>query len=184
MGPAYTVDAACASSLVAIQHAVRDLLAGDCDLALAGGSQVWMPVATLNLFCRLGALSHREQLRAFDSEADGTLLGEGIGMVVLKRAEDALRDGDRVYAVIRGVGVASDGRGHERDGAAGRGRGAGAAAGLRRGRRVEPAAVGLIEAHGTGTPVGDAVEIEALTRVFGDARGRAASAPRSGPSSR
>ncbi len=65
----------------------------------------------MNLFCRLGALSRREQLRPFDKDADGTLLGEGIGMVVLKRAEDALRDGDRIYAVIRGVGVASDGRG-------------------------------------------------------------------------
>ena len=70
-----------------------------------------MPVATLNLFCRLGALSRRERLRAFDEDADGTLLGEGIGMVVLKRLEDAVRDGDRIYAVIRGVGISSDGRG-------------------------------------------------------------------------
>ena len=85
MGPTYTVDAACASSLVALQLAVRDLLDGDCDLALAGGSQVWMPVPTLNLFCQLGALSRREQIRPFDKDADGTLLGEGIGMVVLKR---------------------------------------------------------------------------------------------------
>ena len=110
MGPAYTVDAACASSLVAVQLAVRDLLTGECDLALAGGSQVWMPVPTLNLFCRLGALSRRQQLRPFDRDADGTLLGEGIGLIVLKRLSDAERDGDRIYAVIRGVGVASDGR--------------------------------------------------------------------------
>ena len=111
MGPAYTVDAACASSLVAIEHACSDLAAGDCDLALAGGSQVWMPVATMNLFCRLGALSRKERLAAFDAGADGTLLGEGIGMVVLKRLEDAISDGDRVYAVVRGVGISSDGRG-------------------------------------------------------------------------
>ena len=124
MGPAYTVDAACASSLVAVQLAVRDLLTGDCDLALAGGSQVWMPVPTLNLFCQLGALSRQQQLRPFDRDADGTLLGEGIGMVVLKRLADAERDGDRIYAVIRGVGVASDGRGDGRHGAARRGRGA------------------------------------------------------------
>jgi acyl transferase domain-containing protein/phosphopantetheinyl transferase (holo-ACP synthase) len=170
MGPAYTVDAACASSLVAVQHAVRDLRAGDCDLALAGGSQVWMPVATLNLFCRLGALSRREQLRAFDSEADGTLLSEGIGAVVLKRAEDAVRDGDRVYALIRGVGVASDGRGMSVMAPRIEGeelalRRAYAAAG------VAPKTVGLIEAHGTGTPVGDAVEVQALTRVFGERDG-------------
>ena len=81
------------------------------NLALAGGSQVWMPVATMNLFCRLGALSRKERLAAFDAGADGTLLGEGIGVVVLKRLEDAVADGDRVYAVVRGVGVSSDGRG-------------------------------------------------------------------------
>ncbi len=173
MGSAYTVDAACASSLVAIQHAVRDLLAGDCDLALAGGSQVWMPVATLNLFCRLGALSRRQQLRAFDKDADGTLLGEGIGTVVLKRADDAVRDGDRIYAVIRGVGVASDGRGMSVMAPRVEGeelalRRAYAAAG------VAPTSVGLVEAHGTGTPVGDAVEIGALTKVFGERDGELA----------
>jgi acyl transferase domain-containing protein/phosphopantetheinyl transferase (holo-ACP synthase) len=166
MGPAYTVDAACASSLVAVQLAVRDLLSGECDLALAGGSQVWMPVPTLNLFCRLGALSRREQIRPFDRDADGTLLGEGIGMVVLKRLADAERDSDRIYAVIRGVGVSSDGR------AVGvmAPRVEGEELALRRAYAeagIPPRTVGLIEAHGTGTPVGDVVEIDALTRVFG-----------------
>jgi acyl transferase domain-containing protein/phosphopantetheinyl transferase (holo-ACP synthase) len=170
MGPAYTIDAACASSLVAVEHAVRGLLAGDHDLALAGGSQVWMPVATLNLFCRLGALSRRQQLRAFDKDADGTLLSEGIGAVVLKRAEDAVRDGDRVYAVIRGVGVASDGRGMSVMAP----RVEGEELALRRAyaaAEVAPASIGLIEAHGTGTPVGDATEVQALTRVFGERDG-------------
>ena len=169
MGPAYTVDAACASSLVAVGHAVRDLLAGDSDLALAGGSQVWMPVATLNLFCRLGALSRREQLRPFDKDADGTLLGEGIGMVVLKRLSDAVRDGDRVYAVIRGVGVSSDGRGLGVMAP----RGEGEELALRRAYAaadVDPRSVGLIEAHGTGTPVGDVTEVRSLTAVFGERR--------------
>ncbi len=167
MGPSYTIDAACASSLVAIQHAVNGLLARDCDLALTGGAQVWMPVATMNLFCRLGALSHRQRLRAFAEEADGTLLGEGIGMIVLKRLEDAVRDGDRVYAVIRGVGVSSDGRGLGVMAP----RVEGEELALRRAYReagVSPESVGLLEAHGTGTPVGDATEIEALTRVFGE----------------
>lgn len=171
MGPAYTVDAACASSLVAVQHAVRDLDAGDCDLALAGGAQVWMPVATLNLFCRLGALSHRQQLRAFDKDADGTLLGEGIGIVVLKRLEDAVRDRDRIYAVIRGVGVASDGRGMSVMAP----RVEGEELALRRAyddAGVAPQSVGLVEAHGTGTPVGDVVEVQALTRVFGERDGQ------------
>jgi acyl transferase domain-containing protein/phosphopantetheinyl transferase (holo-ACP synthase) len=167
MGPSYTIDAACASSLVAVQHAVNGLLAGDCDLALTGGAQVWMPVATMNLFCRLGALSHRQRLRAFAEEGDGTLLGEGIGMVVLKRLEDAVRDADRVYAVIRGVGVSSDGRGLGVMAP----RVEGEELALRRAydaAGVSPRSVGLLEAHGTGTPVGDATEIEALTRVFGE----------------
>ena len=171
MGAAYTVDAACASSLVAVQQAIRDLLAGHCDLALAGGSQVWMPVPTLNLFCRLGALSRRQQLRPFDREADGTLLGEGIGMVVLKRLADARADGDRIYAVIRGVGVSSDGRGA----AVMAPRVEGEELALRRAYAeaggVSPGSVGLLEAHGTGTPVGDAAEVEALRRVFGERDG-------------
>ncbi|WZO99324.1 beta-ketoacyl synthase N-terminal-like domain-containing protein [Isosphaeraceae bacterium EP7] len=166
MGPSYTVDAACASSLIAVQQAMRDLASGDCDLAIAGGSQIWIPMPTLSIFCQLGALSRRQQIRPFDKDADGTLLGEGIGMVVLKRIEDAERDGDRIYAVVRGVGVASDGRGMSVMAP----RVQGEELALRRAYEeagVSPDSVGLIEAHGTGTPVGDATEVQALTRVFG-----------------
>jgi len=171
MGPTYTVDAACASSLVAVQQAMRHLLDGECDLALAGGAQVWLPVPTLNLFCQIGALSRRQTIRPFDADADGTLLGEGIGMVVLKRDADARRDGDRVYAIIRGVGVASDGRGASVMAP----RLEGEVLALRRAYEqtgVAPHTVALIEAHGTATPVGDATEIAALTEVFGRRRGR------------
>lgn len=167
MGPTYTVDAACASSLVAVQLAMRDLRSGACDLALAGGSQVWMPVPALNVFCQLGALSRQERIRPFDKNADGTLLGEGIGMVVLKRVQDAVRDGDRIYAVLRGIGVASDGRGVGVMAP----RVEGEELALRRAYAdadVDPRTVGLIEAHGTATPVGDVVEVQALTRVFGE----------------
>jgi acyl transferase domain-containing protein/acyl carrier protein len=171
MGPTYTVDAACASSLLAIEMAVRDLRNGDCDLALVGGAHVVTPVPVLMLFCQLNALSRSQQIRPFDRKADGTILGEGIGMVVLKRMSDALRDGNRIYALVKGVGVASDGRGTsvmaprvegeilalER---------AYAAAG------VAPQTVGLIEAHGTGTPVGDAIEVESLIRLFGPRSGK------------
>ncbi|MDE3074123.1 MAG: polyketide synthase dehydratase domain-containing protein [Chloroflexota bacterium] len=166
MGPSYTVDAACASSLVALERAISALNDRECDLALVGGSQVWVPVATLNVFCRLGALSRRQQIRPFDEAADGTLLGEGIGMVVIKRLADAERDGNRVYAVIRGVGVASDGRGVSVMAP----RVEGEELALRRAYEaagISPATVGLIEAHGTGTPVGDMAEVQALTRVFG-----------------
>jgi acyl transferase domain-containing protein/phosphopantetheinyl transferase len=170
MGPSYTVDAACASSLVAIQQAMRDLVDGVCDLALAGGSQVWMPVPTLNVFCQLGALSRSERIRPFDKDADGTLLGEGIGMVVLKRTADALRDGDRIYAVVKGVGVASDGRGVSVMAP----RVEGEELALRTAYEdagLSPSTVGLVEAHGTATAVGDVVEVQALTRVFGEREG-------------
>ncbi|HEU4759322.1 MAG TPA: polyketide synthase, partial [Dehalococcoidia bacterium] len=88
MGPAYTVDAACASSLIAVDIAMRNLLAGRCDFAVVGGSQVSTPVPIFGVFCQLNALSRRQQIRPFDKDADGTILGEGIGMVVLKRRED------------------------------------------------------------------------------------------------
>lgn len=166
MGPSYTVDAACASSLVAVDLAMRDLLTGQCDLALAGGVHVVTPVPVLMLFCQLNALSRKERIRPFDQDADGTLLGEGLGMLVLKRLEDARRDGQRVYAVIKGVGVASDGQGlsvmaPRREGEVLAMQRAYAMAGL------SPRTVGLIEAHGTGTPVGDETELEALAQVFG-----------------
>ena len=166
MGPSYTVDGACASSLLALEIAVRDLLSYRCDLALVGGAHVVTPVPVLMLFCQLNALSRREQIRPFDKNADGTLLGEGIGMVVLKRLEDALQDNNRIYAVIRGVGSASDGRGLSVMAP----RLDGELLALERAYEMaalSPQTVGLIEAHGTGTPVGDATEIKALATLFG-----------------
>ena len=167
MGPAYTVDAACASSLVATQLAVRDLLAGTAtspSRARRSGCRCRRSTCSAAL-----ARSRAGAAAPFDRDADGTLLGEGIGMVVLKRL-DARADGDRVYAVIRGVGVSSDGRG------AGvmAPRVEGEELALRRAYAeagVSPGSVGLLEAHGTGTPVGDAVEVEALGRVFGERDG-------------
>ena len=80
MGPTYTVDAACASSLIALEIAVQDLLTGQCDLAIAGGAQVTTPIPIFTLFCQLNALSHQQEIRPFDEKADGTILGEGIGI--------------------------------------------------------------------------------------------------------
>lgn len=172
MGPTYTVDAACASSLIAVEIAMRELTMGTCDLALAGGVQVTTPIPILTLFSQLGALSRREQIRPFDAKADGTILSEGIGILVLKRRADAERDRDRIYAVIKGVGVASDGR------ALGvlTPRVEGEVLALRRAYTmagIAPESVGLIEAHGTGTAAGDQAEIEALHAVFGARRGSA-----------
>lgn len=170
MGPSFTVDAACASALVAMDIGVRDLLSHKYDLVLAGGANVNAPLPTISLFCQLGALSRQERIRPFDKNADGTLLGEGLGMVVLKRREDAERDGNRIYAIIKGVGVASDGRAVHVMAP----RIEGEELALRRAYEmagVAPQSLGLIEAHGTATPVGDVVEVQALSRVFGERQG-------------
>ncbi len=170
MGPSYTVDAACASSLVAVDIARRDLLTGRCDLALVGGMHVVTPVPVLMLFCQLGALSHQQMIRPFDKDADGTILSEGVGMAVLKRREDAERDGNRIYAIIKGVGTASDGRALSV--LAPRVEGEELALRLAYEQAaISPRTVGLIEAHGTATLVGDATEIQALTRVIGERDG-------------
>ncbi len=123
-------------------------------------------------FSKTPALSPTGDARPFDAEADGTILGEGLGILVLKRLADARRDGDRVYAVIRGIGTSSDGKGQAvyAPSAAGQARALRQAYSL---AGVDPGTVGLVEAHGTGTKVGDAIELEALEEVF-RAQGREA----------
>ncbi|MGH3475697.1 MAG: beta-ketoacyl synthase N-terminal-like domain-containing protein [Nocardioidaceae bacterium] len=170
-GPAYTVDAACASSLVAIDHAIAELTAGRCDVMLAGGVHHCHDITLWSVFSQLGALSPSQRIRPFHRGADGLLIGEGTGMVVLKRLADA--GDDRVYAVIRGSGVASDGRASSlmsprADGQVRAIERAWRAAGL---DPTESGALGLLEAHGTATPAGDETELASLTRVFGSANG-------------
>jgi acyl transferase domain-containing protein/phosphopantetheinyl transferase len=170
MGPSFTVDGACASALLATEIGVRNLLGHKCDLALVGGVHVNTPVPVFGLFCQLGALSRREKIRPFDKDADGTILGEGLGMVVLKRREDAERDEDRIYALIKGIGTSSDGRALHVMAP----RMEGEVLALRRAYEmagVSPGSVGLVEAHGTATPVGDVVEIQSLRQVFGERNG-------------
>jgi len=165
MGPNYLIDAACASSLVAVEMAARELQYGNCDLALAGGVNSNTSPVLMMIFSQLGALSHRGQLSSFDKDADGTLLGEGVGMVVLKRLAEAERDGNHIYAVLKNIGIASDGRATHVLAP----RLEGEELALRRAYEpvgINPLTVGLVEAHGTGTPVGDVVEVEALRLVF------------------
>ncbi len=171
MGPNYIIDAACASSLIAVDRGMQDLIMGRCDLAVVGGVHASTPALIHIIFSQLGALSRRGTIHPFADDADGTLLGEGVGIVVLKRIEDAERDGDRIYCVVRGVGTASDGR------ALGllAPRVEGEALALRLAYEesgVDASTVGLIEAHGTGTAVGDTTEIRALTTVFGPRRSK------------
>ncbi|GLZ35965.1 polyketide synthase [Lentzea sp. NBRC 105346] len=168
-GPAYTVDAACASSLIAIDHAVNELAGGRCDAVLAGGVHHGHDATLWTVFARLGALSRTAGIRPLSGNADGLLIGEGTGIVVLKRLSDARAAGDRVYAVVRGTGVASDGGGVSLMHPASGGqvlavRRAWDAAGL---DPAAPDSVGLIEAHGTATREGDAAEVATLRDVFG-----------------
>ncbi|MGH3670082.1 MAG: type I polyketide synthase, partial [Pseudonocardiaceae bacterium] len=164
-GANYTVDAACASSLAAIDLACKELQAGTSSMVLAGGADVHNSIHDYLMFASVHALSPTGHCRPFDATADGIALGEGVACVVLKRLADAERDGDRIYAVIKGIGSASDGR--SRGLTAPRPEGQRRA--LERAYRmagISPAQVGLVEAHGTGTVVGDRTELEVLTDVF------------------
>jgi acyl transferase domain-containing protein len=172
-GPAYILDAACASSLIAVDHGIAGLMSGQLDVAVVGGVHHNHDATFWSVFTQLGALSHREVISPFDAAADGLLIGEATAMVVLKRLSDALRDGDRVHAVIRGIGVSSDGRtsslvNPETTGQVLAIRRAWESAGL---DPAAPDSIGMLEAHGTATPVGDAAELETVATVFGPRRG-------------
>ena len=163
------VDAACASSLSAIHLAMLELTTGRCDMALAGGADTLNDIFMYMCFSKTPALSPTGDARPFSSDADGTVLGEGVGMLVLKRLEDAERDGDRIYAVLRSIGTSSDGRSQSIYAP----HAAGQARALRDAYRlagVGPETIELIEAHGTGTKVGDVTEFEALRTVFDESK--------------
>ncbi len=163
------VDAACASSLGAVHLALLELMSGRTDMVISGGVDALNDIFMFMCFSKTQALSPTGDAKPFAKDADGTVIGEGVGMVVLKRLEDAERDGDRIYAVIRGIGTSSDGRSHSIYAP----RAAGQIEALRDAYEVsgiDPATVQLVEAHGTGTTVGDAVEFEALKTVYAAAR--------------
>jgi len=164
-GPAYTVDSACASALVALDDAVTQLRARTIDAALAGGVYLNITPDHLIAFSRVMAISPSGRCLPFDARADGFVQGDGGGVVLLKRLDDALRDGDRVYAVVEGIATNSDGRGDGpmapiQAGQTEAIRAAWADAG------IAPATLGYLEAHGTGTHVGDATEFAGLLAAF------------------
>ncbi|MGK4007322.1 SDR family NAD(P)-dependent oxidoreductase [Sorangium sp. So ce1036] len=164
-------DAACASSLSAMSMAVNELALGQSDLVIAGGCDTMNDAFMYMCFSKTPALSRSGDCRPFSDKADGTLLGEGIGMVALKRLDDAERDGDRIYAVIKGIGASSDGRSKSVYAPVPEGQ----ARALRRAYAVAgygAETVELMEAHGTGTKAGDAAEFEGLRAMF-DESGRA-----------
>ncbi|MFD5250103.1 SDR family oxidoreductase [Amycolatopsis sp. NPDC058340] len=167
-GANYTVDAACASSLTAVDVACKELVTGSSDLVLCGGADLHNGINDYLLFSSVHALSPSGRSATFDSGADGIALGEGVACVVLKRLADAERDGDRVYAVIKGVGSASDGRALGLTAPRPEGQ-HNALARAYRNAGISPSRVGLVEAHGTGTVVGDRTELATLTKVFAEA---------------
>ncbi|WP_206791716.1 type I polyketide synthase [Amycolatopsis sp. MtRt-6] len=173
-GANYTVDAACGSSLAALDLAAKELRAGTSSLVLCGAVDLHNGIHDYLMFTSAGALSPTGRCRPFDAAADGIALGEGVACLVLKRLPDAERDGDRIYAVVKGVGAASDGKALGLTAP----RPEGQRRALERAYRdagVSPVDVGLVEAHGTGTVLGDATELRTLTGFFTDAGAQAGS---------
>jgi len=165
-GPSFEVDTACSSSLVALHLACEGLRHGECEMALVGGANLILtPGATIS-FSRWGVLARDGRCKVFDARADGYVRGEGCGAVVLKRLSQARADGDPIHAVIKGTAVGQDGRSAGLTAPSVQGQ----AMVLRRAldnAGVDPADVGLIETHGTGTSLGDPIEVEALAGVYG-----------------
>ncbi|MDI1431901.1 SDR family NAD(P)-dependent oxidoreductase [Polyangium sorediatum] len=169
VGPCITVDTACSSSLVATHLACQSLRSGECDVAIVAGANALVSPFTMTMLSHMRALSPDGRCKTFDARANGYVRGEGCGVVILKRASDARRDGDRIRALIRGSAVNQDGR----------------STGLTTpnvlsqqallqqalaNARLTPSQIGFIEAHGTGTPLGDPIELDALRAVFGEPR--------------
>jgi acyl transferase domain-containing protein/acyl carrier protein len=165
MGPSYSIDAACASSLASLEAAAELLGSGEVDVVLYGGGERAMRVQRYEAYCQFYALSRGDRPRPFDEAADGFLPGEGAAVCVLKRLEDARRDGDHVYAVVKGIGSSSDGERKSMH----RNSPHGLARAMNRAldeSGLEVSSVGFVECHGAGTAVGDRAEVAALHEVY------------------
>ncbi|WP_431825893.1 beta-ketoacyl synthase N-terminal-like domain-containing protein [Burkholderia sp. F1] len=168
-GPSWAVDTACSSSLVAAHQACRALQRGECDAALAGGVNLILAPQLSASFTQSGMLSPDGRCKAFDAAANGYVRGEGVGMVLLKRLDDALENGDTVFAVIRGSAVNQDGRSNGLTAPNGPAQQA-VIHGALRDAGVRAQDIGFVEAHGTGTPLGDPIELNSLTAVLSESR--------------
>lgn len=168
-GPSMAIDTACSSSLVAIHLACQSLRAKECRMAVAGGVNVIIAPEVTISFCKTRMLSPTGRCKTFDSRADGYVRGEGCGMIVLKRLSDAVRDKDNILALIRGSAVNQDGRSSSLTAPNGLAQQALVRQALRV-AGIHPSEVDYIEAHGTGTALGDPIELEALGEVLGEGR--------------
>ncbi|MBB5016750.1 acyl transferase domain-containing protein/acyl carrier protein [Chitinivorax tropicus] len=171
-GPSVVMGTACSTTLVLLHYACQALLAGDCDVALAGGARVSVPHKSGYPYAQGGILSQDGHCRSFDAKASGTISSNGVGVVVLKRLADALQDGDTIYAVIKGTAINNDGAqkvGFTAPSVEGQ------VEVIRRAliaADVSPASIGYIEAHGTGTHLGDPIEVTALSRAYRESTDR------------
>ncbi|TDN37317.1 amino acid adenylation domain-containing protein [Hymenobacter sp. UV11] len=171
-GPTVSVYSACSTSLLAIAQAVQSLRAGQCEVALAGGASITAPMHSGYLYQEGAMLSPDGHCRPFDAQAQGTVFSDGAGAVLLKSLTAAQRDGDVIYGVIKGVGIANDGRDKGSFSApSAKGQAAAIGQALADGR-VAPATISYVEAHGTATPLGDPIELDGLRLAFGAAAGR------------
>jgi len=172
-GPSWAVDTACSSSLVAVHQACESLRSGESDVAVCGGANLILSPELTRVFTSAGMMSAAHRCRTFDADADGYVRGEGIGVVMLMRLSDAVRDGHTIHAVIRGSAVNQDGRTNGLTAPSGPAQQDVIRAALRN-AGVAPAEVGYVEAHGTGTPLGDPIEFNALMAVLGEGRSSSA----------
>ncbi|MEP7075451.1 MAG: amino acid adenylation domain-containing protein [Acidobacteriota bacterium] len=167
-GPSMTVQTACSTSLVAVVQACQSLLTYQCDMALAGGVSVTFPQKRGYLYQEGGMVARDGHCRTFDAKADGTIFGSGAGVVLLKRLEDAVTDGDHIYAVIKGSAINNDGSLKVGYSAPSVDRQAEVVATAHAVSGVDPQSISYIETHGTGTPLGDPIEVAALKKAFGE----------------
>jgi phthiocerol/phenolphthiocerol synthesis type-I polyketide synthase E len=171
-GPSININTSCSTSLVAVHMASRGLLMGECDMALAGGISIFVPQKAGYFYREGGINSPDGHCRAFDARAQGTVPASGVGIVVLKRLTDALKDGDYIYAVIKGSAINNDGAlkaGYTAPSVKGQAQVIQAAHLM---AEVDPETITYVETHGTGTPLGDPIEIAALTQAFGARTGK------------
>ena len=165
-GPSITVQSACSTSLVAVVQACQSVLSYQCDMALAGGASITFPQKRGYVYQEGGMVSPDGRCRTFDAKAQGTIFGSGVGVVLLKRLEDAVADGDHIYAVIKGSAINNDGSLKVGYTAPSVDRQAEVIATAQAIAGVTPETISYIEAHGTGTPLGDPIEVAALTKAF------------------
>jgi acyl transferase domain-containing protein len=163
-GPNFMTDAACASALAAIHTARNALLLDQLDIAVSGGTDSVMSTQSFIEFCKIGALTP-DGSRPFSEGANGFLMGEGSGILILKRIDDAVRDGDKIYGIIRGIGASSDGKGKGITAPNPQGQ-LQAIRTAMEDARVDPSTISFVEAHGTSTAVGDVAEVNSLMGIY------------------